>query len=57
MVPLNQNRKNESLNLRFCRFEVVGGDMPGLLIAALHIQCELNRTVGAEVSTGAIPLR
>ena len=29
--------------------------MPGLLVTALHVQGELDRTVGAEVGTGAIP--
>ena len=42
-------------NLWFGRFEVIGGDMSCLLIAAFHIQCELNSAVGAEVSAGAIP--
>ena len=28
--------------------------MPGLLVTALHVQGELDRTVGAEVGTGAI---
>ena len=45
-----------NFHLRFRRFEVVGGDVPGLLIAALHVQCELDRAVRAEVGTGAIPL-
>ena len=42
--------------LWFRRFEVVGGDVPGLLITALHIQCELDCAIGAEIGTGAIPL-
>ena len=34
--------------------EVVGGDVPGLLVGALHVESELHGTVGAEVGAGAV---
>ena len=34
--------------------EVVSGDVPGLLVGALHVEGELHGAVGAEVGAGAV---